>query len=177
MGMKKLSLFQIVFIGLFCILILATGCSSTVRVPQWSGSGFIRKEFLDYKKVAVLPFKGETKGEASGAFAQSFHEKFPQVALLGGKELRNFEEEDLYPDQLNEATRRKIGEVFDVQALIVGNVYYPSILRWLLQVQIIDVKTGEVMGRSLVEIDFMGAEGVKEGCKIAVQNLTPKYKN
>jgi hypothetical protein len=85
-----------------------------------------------------------------------------------------FEEQDLYPGQLNEATRRKIGEVLGVQALIIGNVYYPSILRWLLQVQIIDVETGEVLGRSLVEINYMGAEGVKEACKIAVQNLTFK---
>jgi hypothetical protein len=43
-----------------------------------------------------------------------------------------------------------------------------------LQVQIIDVETGEVLGRSLVEINYMGAEGVKEACKIAVQNLTFK---
>jgi hypothetical protein len=56
----------------------------------------------------------------------------------------------------------------------MGDVYYPSILRWLLQVQIVDVETGDVMGRSFVEINYMGAEGVKEACKIAVQNLTRK---
>jgi hypothetical protein len=61
-----------------------------------------------------------------------------------------------------------------VQALVVGNVYYPSIVRWLLQVQIVDAETNEVLGRSLAEIDFMGAEGKKEGCKIAVQYLAPK---
>jgi hypothetical protein len=56
----------------------------------------------------------------------------------------------------------------------VGNVYYPSIVRWLLQVQLVDAETNEVLGRSLAEIDFMGAEGAKEGCKIAVQYLTPE---
>jgi len=97
------------------------------------------------------------------------------MALLKRKQLLGFfEEQGLYPDQLSEATRRKFGQVFYVQAIIIGNVYYPSILRWLLQVQIIDVETGEVMGRSMVEIDFMGAEGVKEACRIAVQNLTLK---
>jgi hypothetical protein len=175
MKKDRLWLFRIASAGWFCFLIITTGCSSTSWVPQWSGSGFIRKEFSDYKKVAVLPFKGDKEGEASDTFAESFHEKFPQIAVVGRKQiLRNFGDQDLYPDQLNEATRKEIGEVLDVQALIMGNVYYPSILRWLLQVQIIDVETGEVMGRSLVEIDFMGAEGVKEACKIAVQHLTVK---
>jgi hypothetical protein len=142
-------------------------------VPQWSGSGFIREEFLDYKKVVVLPFKGDTRGEASDAFAERLHEKFPQVALFEQKQLLGiFEEQDLYPGKLNESTRRRIGKVLGVQALIMGDIYYPSILRWLLQVQIVDVETGEVMGRSFVEINYMGAEGVKEACKIAVQNLT-----
>jgi hypothetical protein len=175
MDMKRSSLFYIVFAGLFCISIIATGCSSTFRVPQWSGSGFIRKEFLEYRKVAVLPFEGDPKGEVSNSFAQSFHDKFPQVALLERKQLLGiFKEQDLYPGKLNEATRGKIGEVFGAQAVIIGNVYYPSVLRWLLQVQIIDIETGEVMGRSLVEINYMGAEGMEEGCKVAVQNLTRK---
>jgi TolB-like protein len=170
--MKTSSLFYIVFIALFCVSIV-TGCSSTGWVPQWSGSGFIKKEFLDYKKVAVLPFKGDTKGEASDTFARSFHERFQQITLVDRKQLLGiFQEQDLYSDRLNKATERKIAEDFDVQALIVGDVYYPSILRWLLQVQIIDIETGEVMGRSLVEIDFMGALGVKQACRIAVQNLT-----
>jgi len=55
----------------------------------------------------------------------------------------------------------------------MGNVYYPSIVRWLLQVQIVDVETNEVLGRSLAEIDFMGAGGRNEACKIAVQYLVP----
>jgi hypothetical protein len=175
MDMKKSSLFHIVFTGLFCVSIIVTGCSSTVRVPQWSGSGFIRKEFLEYRKVAVLPFEGDPKGDVSNSFAQSFHDKFPQMALLERKQLLGiFEEQDLYPGKLNEATRGKIGKAFGAQAVVIGNVYYPSIVRWLLQVQIIDIETGEMMGRSLVEINYMGAEGVEEGCKIAVQNLTPK---
>lgn len=175
MNMKKLWLSRFVSIGLFCIFMIVSGCSSTGWVPQWSGSGFIKKEFLDYKKVAVLPFKGDTKGEASDTFAQNFHERFQQIALVERKQLLGiFEEQDLYSDQLSEATRTKISEVFGARALIIGDVYYPSILRWLLQVQVIDIETGEVMGRSLVEINFMGAEGKKEACKIAVHNLTQK---
>ena len=30
------------------------------------------------------------------------------------------------------------------------------------------------MGRSMVKINYMGAEGVKEACRIAVQNLMLK---
>jgi hypothetical protein len=170
---NRLRFFRIAFCVLFCFLFITTACSSTGWVPQWSGSGFIREEFLDYKKVVVLPFKGDTGGEASDAFAERLREKFPQVALFEQKRLLGiFEEQDLYPGKLNESTRRRIGKVLGVQALIMGDIYYPTILRWLLQVQIVDVETGEVMGRSFVEINYMGAEGVKEACKIAVQNLT-----
>jgi hypothetical protein len=144
-------------------------------VPQWSGSGFIKKEFLEYKRVAVLPFEGDSKGEASNTFASSFHEKFPQITIVERKQfLKFFQEQDLYPNRLDEETRIKIGKVFDVQAIIQGSVYYPSILRWLLQVIIIDTEKNEVMGRSLVEINFMGTEGIKEGCNLAVQMLTPR---
>jgi len=175
MNVRKLSSFRLVFLGLFCFAILVAGCSSTVKVPQWSGSGFLKREFLGYKKVAILPFEGDSKGEASEDFTRAFHEKFPQIELVGPKQLLEvFRKEDLYPNRVNEATRRKIQELFDVQALVMGNVYYPSIVRWLLQVQVVDAETNEVLGRSLAEIDFMGAEGVKEACKIAVQYLMPK---
>ncbi len=108
-------------------------------------------------------------------FARAFHERFPQIELVEPKQfLKVFRKEDLYPNRVSEATRRKIQESFGVQALVMGSVYYPSIVRWLLQVQIIDVETNDVLGRSLAEIDFMGAEGSKEGCKIAVQYLTPE---
>jgi hypothetical protein len=175
MDLKRILSFGLVTLGLFYSSIFATGCSFTGGVPQWSGNGFIRKELLEYKRIAVLPFKGDEKGEATDTFAQTFQEKFETMALVERKQLLEiFKEKDLYPDQLSEVTRREISEVFGVQALIIGNVYYPSILRWLLQVEIIDVETGEVMGRSMVEINYMGAEGVKEACKIAVQNLRLK---
>jgi len=163
------------FLGLLCVSIIVAGCTSTVKVPQWSGSGFLKKEFLGYKKVAVLPFEGDSKGEVSEDFVRAFHEKFPSIELVKPKQLLEvFRKEDLYPNRVNEATRRKIRESFGVQALAMGNIYYPSIVRWLLQVQIVDAETNEMLGRSLVEIDFMGAEGAKEACKIAVQYLTPE---
>jgi hypothetical protein len=172
MNVKKL---LFVFFVMVCISSIVAGCSSIVRVPQWSGSGFLKKEFLEYRKVAVLPFEGDSSGEVSQDFARAFHEKFPQMELVGPKQLLEvFRKEDLYPNQVNEATRRKIQEAFGVQALIMGNVYYPSIVRWLLQVQIVSTETNEVLGRSLAEIDFMGAEGAQEACRIAVQYLTPE---
>jgi len=172
MDVKKLLRF---FVGLLCVSVFVAGCSSTFKVPQWSGSGFLKKEFLKYNKVAILPFEGDSKGEVSEDFAQAFHERFPQIELVEPNQLLGvFRKEDLYPNRVSEATRRKIQESFGVQALVMGSVYYPSITRWLLQVQIVDAETNEVLGRSLAEIDFMGAEGKKEGCKIAVQYLAPK---
>ena len=142
-------------------------------MPRWSGSGFSREEILEYKKAAVFPFKGDTRGEASDTFAESFHEKFPQIEMVRRDQvLEAFQQQDLYSDRIDEATRRKIGQVFGVQAFVVGDVYYPSIFRWLLQIQVIDVENGEVMGRSCVEMNYVGAEGVKEACRIAAQNLT-----
>jgi TolB-like protein len=148
------------------------GCLFTGGVPQWSGSGFIRKELLQYDKVAVLPFQGDKKGEASDTFAENFREKFSQIELVKREQVVEvFQEQDLYSDRLGEATRRKIGQVFGVQALIIGNVYYPSIFRWLLQIQVIDAESGQVMGRSFVEINYLGAEGMRDACRIAVENL------
>ena len=172
MSIKRFSITRLATLALLYASVFAAGCSFTGGVPQWSGNGFIRKEFLEYKKIAVLPFKGDPKGEASDAFAQTFHEKFEPIALVGRKQISEFfKEKDLYPNQLSEVSRREIGEVFGVQALVLGSVYYPSIVRWLLQIEIIDVDTGEVMGRSTVEVNYMGAEGVRKACRIAVQNL------
>ncbi len=96
------------------------------------------------------------------------------MELIEPKQLLEvFRKEDLYPNRVSEATRKKIQETFGAQALVTGSVYYPSIARWLLQVQIVASGTNEVLGRSLAEIDYMGAEGVKEGCKVAIQYLTP----
>lgn len=159
----------------FWAIVFGAGCSLTVGVPQWSGSGFLRKEFLEYKKVAILPFEGDSTGKVADTFTLSFQENFPQMAVIKREELLQlFRAEDLYPGQLDQAARAKIGKAFDVQALILGNVYYPSILRWLMQVKIIHTETGEVIGRSFIEIDYMGAEGIKQACRLAVQELKTK---
>ena len=175
MGFERFLVLGFTMVGLLSSSIFATGCSFPAVVPPSSGSGFLRKEVLGYQKIAVLPFKGDTKGKGSDTFAKVFHEKFQTIVLVERRQvLEMFEERSLYTDQLSEATRREISKVFGVKAVIVGNVYYPSVLRWLLQVQIIDVETGEVLGRSMVEIDYAGGEAVKDACRIAVQNLTPR---
>ena len=173
MSIKSLRFRRLCPVGLLYLSMTIAGCSG--GAPQWSGSGFIRKDLLAYKGVAVLPFQDDAKGEASDTFAEDFHEKFPQIALVGrGEVLSAFQEQDVSSGLIDEATRRKIGRALGVQALIVGNVYYPSIVRWLLQIQVIDVETGEIMGRSVVEINYVGAEGVKDACRIAVKNLAQR---
>jgi len=156
-------------------VLLAFGCSFdriSPQIPQKTGSGFLKKDFLEFKSVAILPFEGDSKGEVSDTFALCFLEKFPQVAVVERKEVqRAFKEQDFTAGRLEDATRMKIGKAFGVQAVITGSVYYPSILRWLLQVKVIDVETGSWVGHSSVEIDFAGALGLKEGCKLAVESL------
>ena len=123
MSIKNLWFLRLFFLGLLGSSITVAGCTFNGGVPQWSGSGFIRKELLEYEKAAVFPFKGDTRGEASDTFAESFHKKFPQIELVRRDQvLEAFQEQDLYSDRLDEASRRKIGKVFGVQALIIGNV-------------------------------------------------------
>jgi len=168
MKIGRLTLFS-----LLCSIAFVAGCSLNQMVPQWSGSGFIRKEFLEYKRVAILPFNGDPTGEVSDTFALRFQERFPQIATVDRRQLlRAFQNQDLSTDRFDQAKRAKLREVFGVDAVVVGDVYYPSIARWLLQVKVVDVKTDVVVGRSLVEIDFMGAEGMEQGCNLAVQMLS-----
>ncbi len=172
MGHKKRRIIHFALLLFSLSVVLGIGCSAYRGVPQWTGSGFLKKDFLEYKRIAILPFEGDSTGEVSDAFGHSLGEKFPQIEIVGRKELRKtFNEEELSPGKLDGATRDKAGKALGVQALVVGSVYYPSILRWLLQLQIVDVETGEVTGRSLVEIDFIGAERIKEACDLAVQML------
>jgi len=157
---------------------LASGCSSgdsvvqAVGVPQWTGSGFLREEFLRYKRVAILPFEGDPEGQTSDTFLQKFHTRFPEMILVRqSRVLERFQERDLYYGRLDKVTRSEIRKVFNVQAVVMGSVSYPSILRWLLQVVIVDTETDTVLGRSYVEINFLGAEGMPKGCELAVQSL------
>jgi hypothetical protein len=162
------------FSYLLFLIIMVMGCFLNSCAPQWSGSGFVRKEFLEYKSVAVLPFEGDDSDEISRALASSFHEKFPQISIVDRKRvLEFFRDQTLPPDPLNEETRLRIGNALNAEALIKGNVYYPSITRWLLQIMILDTETGKVMGRSMVEINFRGAMGKEDAARFAVEKLTP----
>ncbi len=151
----------------------ASGCASNQGVPQWSGSGFLKEQFLDYRSVAILPFEGDDSGEVTAAFAESLSERFPQVSIV-----RLLSTSDLLkgavvrPNQLDEATRLKIGRALNAGGLVLGSVYYPSITTWYLQVEIVDTETGNALGRSMVEINYMGAEGFKQGARLAVEKLT-----
>jgi hypothetical protein len=169
------------YLLLLVSLPLAGGCSGdqsvleAVGVPQWTGSGFLRKEFLEYKRVAILPFEGDSTGETSDTFRRSFQARFPGMTVVRRSYvLKKFQEQDLYYGRLDKATRSEIGKFFDVQAVVMGSVSYPSVLRWLLQVVIVDTETDTVLGRSYVEINYLGAEGMAKGCEFAVQSLTVK---
>ena len=149
----------------------ATGWAQNRFVPQWSGSGFLKPEFSEYGRVAILPFEGDENGEVSDTFALSFSERFPKMEVVTQKHLlKVFRAEDVSPDRLAKS-KRNIRKAFGTEVLIEGKVYYPSILRWILQVVIVDIETDEVLGRSMVEINYIGAERVKEGCRFAAQEL------
>jgi hypothetical protein len=173
MYIKSPCFFRLAFFLLLCSSMTLIGCPT--GLPLWSGNGFIRKELLEDKKIAILPFEGDPAGEVSYIFAEKFHEKFPKITLVRSAEvLEVFPYEELYSERIDEATRKKIGQVFGVQALVAGNIYSPTVLRWLLQIQIIDVESGQILGRSLVKIDYVGPEGVIQAGIIAVKNLEPR---
>ena len=157
------------FLLIFSFLILiiwVTGCA------QQRGSGFLRKEFLDYQNVAILPFEGDDTGEMAKAFGWNFHKRFPQISILGGRKfLDNPKEEKINLNQLDDATRLKIGRRVGAQALITGSIYSPSISSWFLQVKIIDTETGEVMGRSMVEIGSLFPTDIDKATRLAVDRL------
>jgi len=156
------------FLILF-IIVSATACS------QSGGSGFLRKEFLGYENVAILPFEGDDTGEMSRAFARDFQKRFPQISILGGRKfLDDPREEKFNLYQLDDVTRLKIGKRVGAQALITGAIYSPSILSWFLQVKIMDVETGRMMGRCTVEIDSLSATDIEEAARIAVEQLSPR---
>jgi hypothetical protein len=171
---KKHSMTSIGFVALLLSFVSLAGCSLTQEMgaSQGSGSGFLRKEFLDYKRVAVLPFEGDSTGEVSDAFSRSFHEKFPWMTIVGRREIsKRFQDKTLSYGKLEKETKTEIGKIYDVQTVVMGSVYYPSIVRWLLQIVLVDTQTDTVLGRSYVEINFVGAEGMKQACDLVVQQL------
>lgn len=159
---------RVAFLILFLLMVFfVTGCA------QQTGSGFLRKEFLEYKSVAILRFERDGSGEISETFASHFHARFPQISILSGRVfLENFEEEAFNPNQLDDETRLMIGKKIGAQALITGSIYSPNISSWFLQVKIIDAATGKMMGRSTVEIHSPMATDIREATRLAVEKLS-----
>jgi hypothetical protein len=153
---------------LFLLIVLSVmGCA------QAGGGGYLRKEFLKYENIAVLPFEGDDTGKAAKAFARNFHERFPQISILGGRQfLDNPQEEKFNLNQLDDATRLKIGRRVGAQALITGMIYSPGLLSWYLQVKIIDTETGQVLGRSMVQIDSLFSTDIEKAARLAVEKLS-----
>jgi len=60
---------------ILCLIVSLMSCS------HQSGSGFLRKEFLEYENVAILPFEGDDTGELSKAFARNFQKRFPEILI------------------------------------------------------------------------------------------------
>ena len=146
---------------------------SVMACSQSRGSGFLRREFLEYENVAILPFEGDESGEMSRAFARDFQKRFPQISVLGGRRfLDDPREEKFNLYQMDDATRLKIGKRVGAQALITGAIYSPSLLSWFLQVKIVDVETGRMMGRSTVEMNSLSATDIEEAARLAVETLS-----
>jgi hypothetical protein len=165
--MVKINQIREWFFLILFVIVSATACS------QSTGSGFLRKEFLAYENVAILPFEGDDTGEMSRAFARDFHKRFPQISILGGRTFVDdprAEKFDLY--QMDDATRLKIGRRVGAQGLITGAIYSPSLLSWFLQIKIVDVETGRMMGRSTVEMYSLSATDIETAARLAVDKLS-----
>jgi hypothetical protein len=155
----------------FCLLLWIV--FSVMGCAESGGSGFLKKEFLKYENFAVLPFEGDDTGEVAKAFARNFQKRFPEISILGGRQfLDNPPEEKLNLYQLDDAMRLKIGRRVGAQALITGMIYSPGLLNWYLQVKIIDTETGEVLGRSMVQIDSLFATDMERATRLAVEKLS-----
>src|SRR4030067_2812575 len=88
----------------FCLLLWIV--FSVMGCAQTGGSGFLRKEFLKYENIAILPFEGDDTGEVAKAFARNFHKGFPQISILGGRQfLDNPQAEKFNLNQLSDATQ------------------------------------------------------------------------
>ena len=148
---------------------------SVMGCAHSGGSGFLKKEFLKYENVAVLPFEGDESGQVAKAFARNFQRAFPEVSILGGRQfLDNPPEEKFNLYQLDDATRLRIGRRVGAQALITGMIYSPGLLSWYLQVKIADTETGEVLGRSIVEVDSLFATDIEKAARMAVEKLSSR---
>jgi hypothetical protein len=163
----------------FAAAVLATGCRKGVKMtsnftpPQ--RSGFVSEEFLTYGRVAILPFEGDASGDTADHFTRRFREKFRNIEVIDQHLFSlNFRREDLFPDRLTEATRIRISEMFGVQAVIAGSIFYPNFTTWQLRIRVIDTESGDAIGGSSVEMRNMGAEGMVQACMLAVQQLTPR---
>lgn len=164
MGKGKVSIF-------ICLILWSV--LSVMGCAESGGSGFLRKGFLEYENIAILPFEGDETGVAAKAFARNFHERFPQISILGGRQfLDNPQQEKYNLNQLDDATRLKIGRRVGAQALITGRIYSPGLLSWYLQVKIIDTETGQVLGRSMVEVDSLFSTDIEKAARLAVEKLS-----
>jgi hypothetical protein len=156
------------FVGLFQLIVFSVmGCALQ------SGSGFLRKAFLDYQNVAILPFEGDDTGEVAKAFGRNFHKRFPHISILGGRQFLDHPQEETFDlNQLNDATRLKMGRRVGAQALITGRIYSPSLLSWYLEVKITDTETGQILGRSMVEMDSLFSIPIDRSTRLAVEKLS-----
>ncbi len=150
---------------------LVLGCSRvTFELPQ-SGSGFLKKEFLAYKSVAILPFEGDGSGEVADTFALQFHQRFPAISVIERRQVVEAIGPAIPRTPVDEKTRYAIRERLGVNALVRGEIHFPSIVQWFLQVEILDTETGDVLGRSLVGEKYSGALKKEDAARLAVENL------
>lgn len=157
--------------AVLCILVFNSSCA--VIWPRGpSASGFLRRDFMEYARVAILPFEGPEGSEVSDVFIGSFYRKFPEREVVErGKLSQVFREQDLYPSRLDPNTRARIGKVFGVQALVLGYIRtWPDGVIKRLQVKIVDTETGVVLGQSLVTNDSILTDW-REACDMAVSAL------
>lgn len=141
---------RIIFLSI--MLLLHAACTSSKATSGWY---LDHNEVKHVKKVAVLPFEGYRGKEASDFFAFYLQHNFPKIELIERDQLlKVISEQDLYPSRLNPETRAKIGNIFEVQALVLGNVkkgWSKEIGYYIREytVKIVDPKTGKSYGHAL----------------------------
>ena len=131
---------------------------------------------INCQKTAILPFEGDL-GESGSEYARLYLGMYTNLNIIERQDLLEiFNEQDLYPDRISNATRAKIRELYGADLLVLGKVWskkHVSLINlilpwkwldvcnedWYILVRMVDAETGQIYseyylrdGHSWIEI-------------------------
>ena len=116
---------------------------------------------INCQTTAVLPFEGKFVKSATD-YARLYLGKYTDLQIIERDDIvKLLDEQDYYPDRLNEETRAKIKELLGADLLVVGKVWNKSHVsflniflpwrwdkvinkHWYVLIRIVDTETGQI---------------------------------